>query len=82
MDLQAHIEHLRRRLNRRAATWGQVASASGGELTASWVAKFAVGRMRNPTARSLIALESALDQCELAAPIGTTRPTPTEARAA
>jgi hypothetical protein len=61
MDIQAHIELLRERLQSSGMTRDQIAAATGGALSASWVSKFASGRMRNPRVDSLLALERAID---------------------
>jgi transcriptional regulator with XRE-family HTH domain len=61
MDIQEHIETLRARLRDSRLTREQVAAATGGALSASWVSKFASGRMRNPRVDSLMALERAID---------------------
>jgi len=45
-------------------TRDQIAAATGGALSSSWVSKFASGRMRNPRLDSLIALDQALRACD------------------
>jgi transcriptional regulator with XRE-family HTH domain len=61
MNIPEHIDALRAKLQRCPMTREQVARATGGTLSASWVSKFASGRMRNPRMDSLLALERALD---------------------
>jgi transcriptional regulator with XRE-family HTH domain len=61
MDICAHIESLRERLRASNMTRDQVAAATNGALSASWVSKFASGKMRNPRMDSLLALERAMD---------------------
>jgi transcriptional regulator with XRE-family HTH domain len=61
MDIQAHIESLRERLQSSGMTRDQIAAATGGALSASWVSKFASGKMRNPRVDSLVALERAIN---------------------
>jgi transcriptional regulator with XRE-family HTH domain len=61
MEIRMHIDTLRERLRSCAATREQIAAATGGSLSSSWVSKFASGRMRNPRVESLIALEQAIN---------------------
>jgi transcriptional regulator with XRE-family HTH domain len=61
MDICAHIESLRERLQASNMTRDEVAAATGGAISASWVSKFASGRMRNPRVDSLLALERAIE---------------------
>ncbi|NCC40583.1 MAG: XRE family transcriptional regulator [Gammaproteobacteria bacterium] len=61
MDICAHIESLRERLQASNMTRDQVAAATNGALSASWVSKFASGKMRNPRIDSLLALERAIE---------------------
>lgn len=60
--MTAHIASLRSRLADCRLTREQLAALSQGDFSASWLSKFAAGRMRNPRASTLIALERALDQ--------------------
>ncbi|MFZ1538877.1 MAG: hypothetical protein WAT23_16030 [Chromatiaceae bacterium] len=69
MNLQAHIEALRTRVRDCHATRDQIALATNGVVSSSWVSKFASGKMRNPRADSLVALDLALDALESARPI-------------
>jgi hypothetical protein len=64
MNIHEHVDLLRQRLRACHATHEQVAAKTDGVVSASWVAKFAVGRMRNPRVDSLVALSSALDRLE------------------
>ena len=63
MDLELYISTLRSRLEECGMTREQLAAASGGELSASWLSKFAAGHMANPRVGTLLALESALNTC-------------------
>jgi hypothetical protein len=64
MNIETHVETLRQRLLSCPATRQQVSAATDGELSASWVSKFAAGRMANPRVDSLVALDRALSQFE------------------
>ena len=64
MNIQAHVDNLRCRLKKSPATYDEVAAATDGVVSSSWVAKFSAGRMKNPRVDSLIALENALGLCE------------------
>ena len=61
MNLQTYVTDLRTRLREAPATQAEIAAASG-ELSLSWVSKFNIGKLTNPSIRSLLALERALDQ--------------------
>jgi transcriptional regulator with XRE-family HTH domain len=63
MNLHSHVEALKMRLAECPATREEIAAATG-LLSASWVSKFASGRMRNPRLDSLVALELALSHFE------------------
>jgi transcriptional regulator with XRE-family HTH domain len=63
MDIQNHVESLRAQLKTCPLTRDQIAAATGGALSSSWVSKFASGRMRNPRVDSLLALERAIRSC-------------------
>ncbi len=69
MDIHAYIECLKTRLRDCHATRDQVAIATNGVVSASWVSKFASNRMRNPRVESLIALDLALESLECQRPI-------------
>jgi transcriptional regulator with XRE-family HTH domain len=56
MNIREHVDLLRDRLKASTATNEQVAQASGGVISSSWVSKFASGRMLNPTIDTLVAL--------------------------
>lgn len=60
MNMQTYIEELRSRVLTCHATRDQIAAATHGVVSSSWVSKFAAGRMRNPRADSLVALDTAL----------------------
>jgi len=60
MNIAEHVEALRAALRASPATYADVARHTGGRLSYDWVAKFAAGRMRNPTVTSLAALDQAL----------------------
>jgi transcriptional regulator with XRE-family HTH domain len=64
MDIDAYISILRDRLADCSLTREQLASRTGGALSASWLSKFAAGHMSNPRADSLKALDAALSSCE------------------
>jgi hypothetical protein len=64
MDIREHVNGLRARLAQCQATRDEVSAATHGELSASWISKFAAGRMRNPRVESLVALEAALVELE------------------
>ena len=64
MDIREHVDTLRTRLLRCTATRDQVAAATHGVLSSSWVSKFASGRMLNPRVESLVALDAALTEIE------------------
>jgi transcriptional regulator with XRE-family HTH domain len=61
MNANAYLLELRSRLRDCHATQAEIAAASG-ELSLSWVSKFNIGKLTNPSIRSLLALEMALDQ--------------------
>jgi hypothetical protein len=61
MNIREHVETLRRRVRASGASYERISDATGGALSASWCAKFAVGRMANPRVDSLVALADALD---------------------
>jgi transcriptional regulator with XRE-family HTH domain len=63
MNIQSHVEALKVRLSECPATREEIAAATG-LLSASWVSKFASGRMRNPRVDSLVALDTALSHFE------------------
>lgn len=69
MDIPAYIECLKTRLRDCHATRDQVALATGGVVSASWVSKFASNKMRNPRVDSLIALDLAIQSFECARPM-------------
>ena len=60
MNIQDHVENLRRRVKECPATYDEIAAATNGVVSSSWVAKFSAGRMKNPRVDSLLALENAL----------------------
>lgn len=60
MNLEAYLLELRSRLKDCHASQAEIAAASGGELSLSWVSKFNIGRLHNPGIRSLDALDKAL----------------------
>lgn len=60
MNIQAYLDELRARVRACPASRDQIALATGGAISPSWVQKFAVGRMRNPRVDSLVALDQAL----------------------
>jgi transcriptional regulator with XRE-family HTH domain len=60
MNISEHVDALRAALRASPATYAEVARRTGGRLSYDWVAKFAAGRMRNPTVTSLAALHDAL----------------------
>lgn len=62
MNANAYLLELRSRLRDCHATQAEIAAASG-ELSLSWVSKFNIGKLTNPSIRSLLALERALDHC-------------------
>ncbi len=62
MNANAYLLELRSRLRDCHATQAEIAAASG-ELSLSWVSKFNIGKLTNPSIRSLMALERALDHC-------------------
>jgi hypothetical protein len=64
MDIDAYILILRERMAACSLTRGELASRTGGALSASWLSKFAAGHMSNPRADSLKALDAALSSCE------------------
>lgn len=64
MDIEKHLKDLRERLALCRATRKQLAAETGGRISASWVSKFAAGRMTNPRVDTLLALEDALDRLE------------------
>lgn len=63
MEIEHYIATLRDRLADCPMTRDQLAEASGGALSASWLSKFAAGHMDNPRVGTLMALETALDAC-------------------
>jgi transcriptional regulator with XRE-family HTH domain len=63
MNINEHVESLRVRLKACPLTRDQIAAATDGALSSSWVSKFASGRMRNPRLESLLALERAIETC-------------------
>jgi transcriptional regulator with XRE-family HTH domain len=62
MNITEHVDSLRARLLACHATREQVAAASGGVISSSWVSKFASGRMTNPRIDTLMALDDALNR--------------------
>jgi DNA-binding Xre family transcriptional regulator len=66
MNIQTHMVSLRDRLLACKATNAELADAAGHIISPSWISKFRSGRMKNPRIDSLLALDSALAQCELA----------------
>ena len=70
MNLESYVEALRARLRDAPATRDRVAVATNGQLSTSWVAKFAAGRMRNPRVDSLITLDRALSRLDAARDFG------------
>ncbi|MBP8282887.1 MAG: hypothetical protein KAX46_03085 [Chromatiaceae bacterium] len=62
MNIQGYIDDLRHRLRECPASRDQIALATDGVISPSWVNKFAAGRMNNPRMDSLVALEQALSQ--------------------
>ena len=63
MNIRTHVDALRSRLSECQATREEIAAATG-LLSASWVSKFASGRMKNPRVDSLVALDLALSSFE------------------
>jgi transcriptional regulator with XRE-family HTH domain len=64
MSITDHVDLLRARLLACRATREQVAQASGGVISSSWVSKFASGRMTNPRIDTLTALDQALNSLD------------------
>jgi len=64
MDIDDYTETLRSRLAVCRLTREQLAAATGGRLSASWLSKFAAGHMTNPRIDSLKVLDLALRSCE------------------
>lgn len=64
MEIDTYIKQLRRRLARCPLTRDQLAERTGGDLSASWLSKFAAGVMDNPRAETLKSLDAALTHCE------------------
>ena len=64
MDIDAYIETLRSRLADCDLTREQLARVAGGEVSASWLSKFAAGHMTNPRVDTLRSLDKALATCE------------------
>jgi predicted transcriptional regulator len=62
MNIQSYIDDLRRRLRECPASRDQIALATDGAVSPSWVNKFAAGRMNNPRVDSLMALDQALSE--------------------
>jgi hypothetical protein len=65
MDIKCYIPALRARLQACPATNLQLAGASHGVLSPSWISKFRSGRMLNPRVDTLSALMEALEHVEL-----------------
>lgn len=64
MDLIAHKDRLRARLLASRVHRMDLANASGGVISYSWLSKFANGWRDNPTITTLTALERVLDELE------------------
>jgi transcriptional regulator with XRE-family HTH domain len=64
MELEKHLDHLRTRLAQCGATRKGLAAETGGKISASWISKFASGRMKNPRIDTLISIAKALDRLE------------------
>lgn len=64
MNIQAYVESLKARLAGCKATREDLAQASGGRLSTSWISKFASGARDNPTVATLVALDEALQAVE------------------
>jgi len=62
MNIQSYIDDLRHRLRECPASRDQIALATAGVVSPSWVNKFAAGRMNNPRVDSLVALDQALSR--------------------
>lgn len=60
MNIQAYLDELRARVRECPTSRDQLALATQGALSPSWINKFAAGRMRNPRVDSLVALDQAL----------------------
>lgn len=62
MNLETHVSDLRSRLRDAPVTQREIAQLAGPDISYSWVSKFCTGALNNPSVRSLMALESALDR--------------------
>jgi transcriptional regulator with XRE-family HTH domain len=62
MNLDRYIQELRTRIHACPTSQAAIAAASGGELSLSWISKFSVGKLANPSVKSLQALAAALDR--------------------
>lgn len=61
MNMQHHMESLRERVRACRVTRAELSAACGGVVSPSWLSKFAAGRMKNPSVKSLMAVEIALN---------------------
>ena len=60
MDIRNYIEELRTRLHKHRGRYRQIVELSDGELSYSWLSGFGMGRLDNPRAAKLEALDKAL----------------------
>ena len=60
MDIRIYIDELRTRLHKHRGRYRRIVELSGGELSYSWLSGFGLGRLDNPRAAKLEALDKAL----------------------